>query len=83
MHSGGSKAAKKAARLEKLCIPGRAGYDVIHLSSTVPSSMQIFVKTLTGKTITVETESSDTIYDVKSKIQDKERLVSITKLIVN
>ena len=38
--------------------------------------MQIFVKTLTGKTITVETESSDTIYDVKSKIQDKERLVS-------
>jgi ubiquitin C len=34
--------------------------------------MQIFVKTLTGKTITLEVESSDTIGDVKAKIQDKE-----------
>jgi large subunit ribosomal protein L40e len=34
--------------------------------------MQIFVKTLTGKTITLEVESSDTIEAVKTKIQDKE-----------
>eukprot|EP01104_Vermistella_antarctica_P009884 TRINITY_DN2594_c0_g1_i8.p2 TRINITY_DN2594_c0_g1~~TRINITY_DN2594_c0_g1_i8.p2 ORF type:complete len:167 (+),score=61.03 TRINITY_DN2594_c0_g1_i8:25-501(+) len=34
--------------------------------------MQIFVKTLTGKTITLEVESSDTIDQVKAKIQDKE-----------
>ena len=33
--------------------------------------MQIFVKTLTGKTITLEVEGSDTIETVKSKIQDK------------
>jgi ubiquitin len=35
-------------------------------------SMQIFVKTLTGKTITLDVESSDTIEAVKLKIQDKE-----------
>lgn len=34
--------------------------------------MQIFVKTLTGKTITIDAESSDTIESVKGKIQDKE-----------
>ena len=34
--------------------------------------MQIFVKTLTGKTITLDVESSDTIEGVKAKIQDKE-----------
>jgi len=35
-------------------------------------SKQIFVKTLTGKTITLDVEGSDTIYKVKEKIQDKE-----------
>ena len=34
--------------------------------------MQIFVKTLTGKTITLEVEHTDTIDNVKAKIQDKE-----------
>ena len=34
--------------------------------------MQIFVKTLTGKTITLDVEPSDTIENIKTKIQDKE-----------
>ena len=34
--------------------------------------MQIFVKTLTGKTITLDVEASDTIDNAKSKVQDKE-----------
>ena len=33
---------------------------------------QIFVKTLTGKTITLEVEPSDTVENVKTKIEDKE-----------
>lgn len=34
--------------------------------------MQIFVKTLTGKTITLDVEPSSTVEDVKNKIQEKE-----------
>ena len=35
-------------------------------------AMQIFVRTLTGKTVTLEVEPSDTIENIKSKIQEKE-----------
>jgi len=34
--------------------------------------MNLFIKTLTGKTITLEVEPSDTIENVKQKIMDKE-----------
>lgn len=42
------------------------------LTPSVAWSMQIFVKTLTGKTITLDVEPSDSIENVKAKIQDKE-----------
>ena len=44
----------------------------LHLVLRLRGGMQIFVKTLTGKTITLEVEPSDTIENVKTKIQDKE-----------
>jgi len=34
--------------------------------------MQIFIKTLTGKTITIEVDPADSIDEVKRKIQEKE-----------
>jgi len=47
--------------------------DVIYIAIDYKrTSMQIFVKTLTGKTITLEVEANDTIDAVKQKIQDKE-----------
>merc|ERR1712188_168280 len=44
----------------------------LHLVLRLRGGMQIFVKTLTGKTITLEVEGTDTIDAVKAKIQDKE-----------
>lgn len=48
-------------------------------AKALAGGMQIFVKTLTGKTITLEVESSDTIDNVKSKIQVHRRVIEPIK----
>jgi ubiquitin C len=44
----------------------------LHLVLRLRGGMQIFVRTLTGKTITLDVESGDTVEAVKAKIQDRE-----------
>ncbi len=44
----------------------------LHLILKLRDGMQIFVSTLTGKTINLEVHNSDTIGAVKARIQDKE-----------
>ncbi|MBO4733743.1 MAG: hypothetical protein J5662_04610 [Clostridia bacterium] len=45
---------------------------LIPAMSITASAMQVFAKTLTGKTITLDVEPSDTVENVKAKIEDKE-----------
>mmetsp|Transcript_87272 Transcript_87272/g.182669 ORF Transcript_87272/g.182669 Transcript_87272/m.182669 type:complete len:476 (+) Transcript_87272:121-1548(+) len=45
---------------------------IVHMVLALRGGMQIFVKTLTGKTVTLEVEAEETIQSVKQKIQDKE-----------
>ena len=46
----------------------------LHLVLRLRGGMQIYAKTMTGKTITLEVENTDTIYSVKQKIEEKEGL---------
>ena len=49
-------------------------YSLVTVIFSLLGGMEIFVKTLTGKTITLEVEASDTIENIRRKIQDKEEI---------
>ena len=62
-----------------ICSVGAEVFEV--LVEILPGTEQIFVKTMTGKTITLEVEPSDSIKNVKAKIQDKEESLKEGRLI--
>ncbi|MFH0878077.1 MAG: ubiquitin-like protein, partial [Lentisphaerota bacterium] len=45
---------------------------LVALAAFNAPAMQIFVKTLTGRTLTLDVEASDSIENVKAKVQDQE-----------
>ena len=64
-HVSGLRPAVRAAAIERC---GRGSLSLLRLRG---GSEQLFIKTLSGKTETVDVEKADSIADVKAKIQDK------------
>jgi large subunit ribosomal protein L40e len=61
-----------AGRIVRVVVVAMATCAILAASAAPALAMQIFIKTLTGKTITLEVEAGDSIENVKAKIQDKE-----------
>ena len=68
------RAEREQAKCQRhsCCWPRPPVRPAIQPPSLIPAELQIFVRTLTGRTITLEVDPSDSIGDLKTKIQDKD-----------
>jgi len=71
--------------LNEQYVPPYVELDIEYDTNTVeiiPYSFQIFVKSLTGRTITIQTKTTDTMLDIKRKIQDKEGISPLEQKLI-